>query len=102
MSAHGPERGLEIAARHGRSKTDLQGSYLVITPSETLDRSDATVALLRHMRAPWRWLTVLRVLPKPLRGGVYDIIARKRYAWFGTTDQRLEPSAVTRDRFTFD
>lgn len=96
------ERGLEIAARHGRSKADLDGTYLVITPSETFDRSDATVALLQHMRAPWRWLTALRFLPKPLRDAVYDVIARKRYAWFGKTNQRLEPSAATLHRFTLD
>ena len=96
------ETGLEIAARHGRSKADLEGSYLVITPSQALDRSDATVALLRHMRAPWRWLTAFRFLPRTLRDGVYNIIARKRYVWFGTTDQRLEPSAATRHRFTLD
>jgi predicted DCC family thiol-disulfide oxidoreductase YuxK len=62
-------------------------------------RSDAVLAALaaagRH-----RWLAVLlRAVPRRLRNGAYDFVARHRYAWFGRADACRLPSPAVRARF---
>jgi predicted DCC family thiol-disulfide oxidoreductase YuxK len=34
----------------------------------------------------FRVLKALRLLPRPLRDWVYDIVARNRYRWFGKVE----------------
>ena len=53
---------------------DAQGIHL---------RSEAVLRTAAYLGPPWRLFTVLRVVPRRLRDGVYDLIARRRYRWFG-------------------
>ena len=40
--------------------------------------------LLRFLPQPWPLLgTLLRIVPRTIRDGVYDIISRNRHRWFG-------------------
>ena len=94
--------GLVIAARYGFTRADLERSYLVVERDRALLRSDAGIALLRCLKVPWRWLTLLRLVPRPIRDGVYDIVARNRYRWFGRLDHCIVPDPATRRRFTLD
>src|SRR5262249_43771593 len=82
VGAWSPE-GLAAAARHGFSKADLEGTFLVIRDGTALTRSGAGLEILDHLSAPWRWLTSLRIIPEPLRDGLYSFVARRRYRWFG-------------------
>src|SRR5262245_59729428 len=78
----------------------LQGQtardWLQMTPETSLDSvaladadgihrmSDAVWRILTQLGGVWRplgWL--LRVIPRPLRNLGYDLIARRRYRWFG-------------------
>ena len=94
--------GLAIAARYGLGPEELQKTFLVVVDGVALVRSDAGLALLDHMKAPWRWLRLLRVVPARVRDGVYDRVARNRYRWFGTRESCLVPSSDLRNRFTLD
>ncbi len=53
---------------------------------EVLDQSRAALAILSLLPAPWRWLGVLRVLPRPLADAGYRLLARWRYRLFGRYD----------------
>ena len=94
--------GLTTAATYGLGRADLERTYLVIVEGRALVRSDAGFALLGHLKAPWRWLTLLRVVPRPLRDLLYNLVARHRYRWFGTTETCLVPSPESLHRFTLD
>ncbi|HEY4252670.1 MAG TPA: DCC1-like thiol-disulfide oxidoreductase family protein [Roseomonas sp.] len=93
------EEGQALAARHGFSKLQLDETFLLIADGQVLTRSDAGLAILRHMRAPWRWLGVLRLVPRPLRDAVYRFVARRRYRWFGQRENCTLVPAGARDRF---
>ncbi len=76
--------GLELAARNGFSRADLHDTFLVLSGGRVLTRSTAGIEILRHLRAPWRWLApVLATAPRPVRDAVYSFVARRRYRWFG-------------------
>jgi len=91
--------GLALAARHGLDQTALEKTYLVIENGVGLTRSDAGLALLAHLKAPWRWLRLLRVLPVGLRDAVYDLVARSRYRWFGRKVRCFVPTLEMSHRF---
>ena len=93
------EEGSALAAHHGFTRDDLNATFLVVEGDRALTRSDAAFAILTHLRAPWRWLGPARAVPRPLRDGVYDLVARHRYRLFGRKrDCTVVPSAE-RHRF---
>jgi salicylate hydroxylase len=48
--------------------------------------SDAAVCILRKLPFPWNGLSILGLVPRPLRDGIYRMIASNRYRWFGKRD----------------
>ena len=62
-------------------------------------RSDAALAILSGLGGPWRLAAVFRVVPRPIRDAVYDLIARRRYRWFGHLEACRIPEPEERDRF---
>lgn len=63
-------------------------------------RSTAVIGLLRHIGGPWPFAaTLLRAMPRFLRDGVYRFIARRRLAWFGTSQRCRLPTAGESARF---
>lgn len=75
--------GIKLAHDVGVSAADLHHSYLVIENDNPLFKSNAGLALLTHLKAPYRWLRIYRIIPRPIRDWGYDLVARNRYRWFG-------------------
>jgi predicted DCC family thiol-disulfide oxidoreductase YuxK len=63
------------------------------------DRSTAALLILRQLRFPWPGMAVLFVVPRPLRDWVYDLIARRRYRWFGRRETCMVPTPDIMKRF---
>ena len=91
--------GLALAARYGFSKADLSETFLVIAGDKALARSDGAIAVAARLRAPWRWLTTLRFVPRALRDSAYLFIARRRYGLFGRRDNCTIVPMEQRARF---
>lgn len=62
-------------------------------------RSDAALAILSGLGGAWRLTTLLRVIPRPVRDAVYDLVARNRNRWFGRRAECRVPPPDERDRF---
>lgn len=62
-------------------------------------RSDAALAILTGLGGAWRLAGLLRVIPRPLRDAVYDLVARNRNRWFGRLAECRVPEPAERDRF---
>lgn len=91
--------GLALAAEYGFSRSDLDKTFLVVCNGKALMRSDASVEIARHLRAPWRWAAVMAAVPRPLRNAVYDLVARRRYRWFGRRQDCTVVPVAERHRF---
>jgi predicted DCC family thiol-disulfide oxidoreductase YuxK len=62
-------------------------------------RSDAALAILSGLGGAWRLTALLRVIPRPVRDAVYDVVARNRHRWFGRRAECRVPQPHERDRF---
>lgn len=62
-------------------------------------RSDAVLRIARQLRAPWPLLFVFIVVPRPLRDWAYDVVARRRYRWFGRRETCMVPTPELGARF---
>ncbi|MEO0944903.1 MAG: DCC1-like thiol-disulfide oxidoreductase family protein [Pseudomonadota bacterium] len=91
--------GISLADQYGFEPKDLELTYLVIRGGEALIKSDATLALLSELKRPWSFFSVMRMVPRPIRDGLYDIIARNRLRWFGTQKDCFLPTPEQRHRF---
>jgi predicted DCC family thiol-disulfide oxidoreductase YuxK len=74
-------------------------SVVLIDGSQAWQRSDATIRIVSRLGGGWALVRALLVLPRPLRNGVYDWVARNRYRWFGRREVCPVPSPEQRARF---
>jgi predicted DCC family thiol-disulfide oxidoreductase YuxK len=75
-------------------------SVVAIEAGRAYVRSTAALRILLRLGGPWVLLARLALLvPRPLRDRVYDILAKRRYAWFGTRDTCRIPTPELEARF---
>jgi predicted DCC family thiol-disulfide oxidoreductase YuxK len=58
-------------------------------------KSDGALTVLSNLPG-WEWVRALRVVPKPLRDAVYNLVARNRYRIFGKCEACFVPDAEMR------
>ena len=69
-------------------------------PARVLVRSEAVLAVMRHLGGPWKLLAAVgRVVPRVSRDALYRIVARYRYRVFGRDQACLLPTPDQRARF---
>jgi predicted DCC family thiol-disulfide oxidoreductase YuxK len=88
--------GSRLAQAFGIDPADPDTNAVVHGGVATL-RSDAALTVLSHLPG-WQWARVLRAVPKPLRDGVYNLVARNRYRIFGKYERCFVGDAGFRDR----
>lgn len=71
----------------------------LIEDGRLFDRSTAALRIARHLRAPWPLASVWLVVPRRLRDALYDVVALRRYRWFGRSDACRLPSPEEAARF---
>lgn len=62
---------------------DLPDSIILLKNNRIYTRSTAALRIAARLRFPWPLLSILYILPRFLRDPLYDLVARKRYRWFG-------------------
>lgn len=79
------------------SKVD---SIILIEPDIAYyTKSDAALEIGKSFGGGWKLLTIFEWVPKVLRDWVYDIIAKRRYSWFGKRDACMVPGPELKARF---
>lgn len=83
------------------SFTDDQNlqSIILKNGNSILTKSSAVLTVTKNLSGGWPILYAFIVIPKFIRDGLYDIIAKNRYSWFGKKDQCMIPSPQLKSRF---
>lgn len=82
-----------------RLPTETYESFYLVEDGAILQKSRGFLHMIRHLRAPWPWLSMFRILPAWLLDPLYDLIARNRYRWFGKRTLCLVPELGVTERF---
>ena len=76
------ETGQRLLKEHGLSRETFD-SFVLLKDGKLHTRSAAALQVVRKLKGWWPLLYVLIILPRFIRDGIYQWIARKRYQWFG-------------------
>ena len=91
------ETGRALLEQNGIDPTNAD-TFLFVDGGSVYTRSDAALEIARYLGS-WRYLRVLRVVPRGLRDWAYSVLARNRYRWFGKRDVCFIPTPEQRARF---
>lgn len=89
--------GREFLRKYGID--DEIDSFVLILGDSYYTHSDAVLMVCKFLDHPWKWLYVMRFIPRPIRNMIYNIIAKNRYKWFGKETSCIVPSRDIRERF---
>jgi predicted DCC family thiol-disulfide oxidoreductase YuxK len=74
-------------------------SVVLLERGHVCTHSEAALRITRRLSGLWPLLSVLVVVPRPLRDRLYLWIAAHRYRWFGQRDACWVASPQARERF---
>jgi predicted DCC family thiol-disulfide oxidoreductase YuxK len=94
----GVERSCALRGPDG-ARENGPGSVVLVEGERVATQSTAALRLCTYLRAPWRWLAILRLVPRPIRDAVYRFVGRNRYRWFGKTASCRVPTPELASRF---
>jgi predicted DCC family thiol-disulfide oxidoreductase YuxK len=96
-----PLQGETFAALRSRRPELEQLDSIVVEDRGGLHvKSAAVVHVLRALGGPWPALAwLVRLVPRPLRDRAYDLVAARRYRWFGRRDACRVPTPELKARF---
>lgn len=77
----------------------LPDSLVLVEDGKAYFRSDAPLRIARGLRFPWPLLYGFIVVPRFIRDRIYDVIAARRYRWFGRRDVCMVPTPELERRF---
>jgi len=73
-------------AIYQRMGLPIDSSYLLLDPDGTHTKTDGYFQLAHILGGWYRLGLVFRIIPRPIRDWVYDLIAKNRYRWFGKAE----------------
>ncbi len=81
------------------STVEKMDSVVFIENGTIYTRSTAILKIARRLGGGWSLLYGFIIIPPFLRDGIYDIIAKYRYRFFGKQEKCMIPSAADSRRF---
>ena len=92
------ETGQRFLRTHGLAGSSLD-SLVYWRKGRALMRSSAALNVARDLGGAWAVAYLFIIVPRLIRDAVYDLVAGKRYTWFGKRDSCMVPTPELRERF---
>ena len=80
-------------------ETDQFNSFVLIEKNKIFTRSEAVLRVLKILGRGWKFLYAFIILPKFIRDGIYNLIAKNRYKWFGKKQECPMPLPEWKAKF---
>lgn len=90
--------GQKLSKEYNLPVTDFN-SFILIENNKVYTRSTGALRVTRKLRGLWPLIYGFIIIPKFIRDGVYNWIARNRYKWFGKKDECMIPTPELKARF---
>ena len=77
--------GQRVLAKYHLSTANFS-SFILLKNDKIYLKSTAALLVAKQLQGAISWLYLFRVIPTFIRNGVYNVIAKNRYKWFGKQD----------------
>ena len=78
---------------------DDLSSFIFIDKGKVYTCSTASLKVCRYLNGLWPLCYGAIIVPRFIRDGIYNWIARNRYKWFGVRNECMVPTPEIRSRF---
>ncbi len=92
------QKARQYKRQFGLPEEDMK-SFIFIEDEKAYTHSTAVLKVCRHLGAGWPFFYGFIIIPKFIRDGLYNWVAKNRYSWFGKKDQCMVPTPEVRKRF---
>jgi len=92
------QEGQKLLAHYNLPASDFN-SFVLIENERVYIKSEGALKVAKKLSGLWPLLYGFIIVPKFLRDGVYNVIARNRYKWFGKKDSCMIPTPEIRAKF---
>ena len=93
----------KILVRHGLNPKDLDTVCVVINYQESdervLTKSTAILNVVKNLGGIWKVAALGKIIPRPIRDLLYELVARNRYRMFGKYETCMLPEPRHRAKF---
>lgn len=79
--------------------TNALGTVVLVRRGQVFTHSDVALESARILGGGWSLFYVFKILPRFIRDGLYNWVARNRYRWFGQKEACWLPTPDLRRRF---
>jgi len=101
------ERGKKLLDQYGIDWKNNDSFVLIentgpndsVRQGKAYEKSNAALRIAAKLPWYWKWSQIFWILPKPIRDGIYNIIAKNRYKWFGKKEKCMIPTEQVRGKF---
>jgi predicted DCC family thiol-disulfide oxidoreductase YuxK len=90
--------GRELLERAGLPP-DQRDTFVLVEGDDAYTKSAAAIRVAEHLGGIYGLASAGRVVPRPIRDAVYDLVATYRYRVFGRREQCMIPTEDVRSRF---
>jgi len=77
----------------------MMESILYLKDNQFFQESTAVLEILIDLGGFWKIVAVLKLIPKPIRDYFYQLIAKRRYRYFGKRSTCMLPTNENKKRF---
>lgn len=78
----------------------LEGKTIILYHNnKIIIKSNAAIKIAYLLGGFFKIFIIFKILPNFIRDGIYDVISRNRYRWFGKSDSCYIPQKEILDRF---
>ena len=74
-------------------------SFILIEDNKPYIKSTAALRVAKKLGGLWTLLYGFIIIPKFIRDGIYEVISKNRYRWFGKKDECMIPTKELRTKF---
>lgn len=75
------------------------GSFILLEKGIVYTKSDAALRVAKKLSGAWKALYAFMIVPPFIRNGVYNLVAKNRYKWFGKKEECWIPTAELQGLF---
>ncbi|MBP6431922.1 MAG: thiol-disulfide oxidoreductase DCC family protein [Ferruginibacter sp.] len=90
--------GLQLLQQYNLPTNDMK-SFVFIDGGVAYTQSTAAIKVCKYLNGAWSLCKIFIIVPKFIRDGLYNWVAKNRYKWFGQKETCMIPTPEVKARF---